>query len=355
MTQHSIPKFALPPEWVQQSGVLMAWPHGHSDWSARLSYIEPAYVALAREISAREFLAIACWDQQHSAHVLELCRRGGATLSNIRCYEIQTNDTWVRDTAPLTVLDQNHQPLLLDFTFNGWGGKYDARLDNALTERLHRLGAFGRHERHPVDLVLEGGSIEVNGRGSLLTTAACLLAKTRNPTLSQQQIENQLNKFLGVDHVLWLHHGYLAGDDTDSHVDMLARFCDENTICYVGCDDANDEHYAELQAMAAELRAFRTRDGDAFQLVELPWPQAKYNDEGERLPASYANFLIINGAVLVPVYDDPADSTALERIAAAFPERTVVAVPGLPLIEQRGGLHCATMQFPIGVLSLTSV
>lgn len=351
MTQHEVPQYVLPPEWVKQSGVLMAWPHGHSDWSARLNYIEPAYVALARAISAHEPLVIACWDQQHTAHVLDLLRTGGATLSNIHCVQVPTNDTWLRDTAPLTVFDQKQQAVLLDFTFNGWGNKYDARLDNALTERLHQLGAFGQHERRAIDLVLEGGSIEVNGRGSLLTTAACLLAKTRNPTLSQQQIENQLHRFLGVDQVLWLQHGYLAGDDTDSHVDMLARFCDEKTICYVGCDDARDEHYDELQAMAAELRAFRTRDGEPFRLIELPWPRAKYNEEDERLPASYANFLIINDAVLVPVYDDPADAIALERIGSAFPQRDIVAVPGLPLIEQRGGLHCATMQFPTGVLS----
>jgi agmatine deiminase len=199
-------------------------------------------------------------------------------------------------------------------------------------------------------MVLEGGSIEVDGSGTLLTTARCLLAPTRNPTLTREQIEKRLMDLLGINRILWLQHGYLAGDDTDSHIDTLARLCDSRTIAYVHCNDPDDEHYAELKAMEAELKSFRAADGQPYRLVPLPWPRAKFDEDGNRLPATYANFLVINDAVLVPTYQDPADSEALTRMQECFPDREVVAIDCLPLIYQFGSLHCVTMQLPEGVL-----
>lgn len=342
----------LPPEWHAQSGVILAWPHRHSDWVANLAGIDPVYTAIAHAITERQPLIVLHYDAAHRHHIEALLAHHGTPANRVHFFEVPTNDTWVRDTAPLTVLDSAGACVLLDFQFNGWGGKYDATLDNSINARLTALGAFRAVELRMVDLVLEGGSIEVDGQGTLLTTAACLLAKTRNPGLSKRELELRLGEQLGVQRFLWLENGYLAGDDTDSHVDMLARFCSPDTLAYVRCDDPQDEHYSALTRMEDELRAFRRADGQPYRLVPLPWPRARYDTEGGRLPASYANFLIINGAVLLPTYEDPGDAQAVAALQAVFPGRDIVPIPSLPLITQRGSVHCATMQLPAGVLAL---
>ncbi len=334
----------LLPEWTPQSGVMLTWPHEHSDWFATLAEVEPVFVEIARQISLHERVVIACWDEQHLVHVEQLLKHAGAAPDKISLYAVPSNDTWARDHGPITVLEQGNTPRLLDFTFNGWGCKFDAGLDNQLTDRLHAAGAFHATPLQNIDVVLEGGSIEVDGAGTLLTTRRCLMSPMRNPHLNQQQVESLLGQLLGVNRFLRLDNGYLAGDDTDSHIDTLARFCDARTIAYVACDDHNDEHYPELKAMEKELKAFRTRDDQPYHLVPLPWPQAKFDEDGHRLPATYANFLIINGAVLVPTYDDPADEAALARIKDCFPLREIIGIPCLPLIMQHGSLHCVTMQ-----------
>ena len=340
----------LPPEWSAQSGVMITWPHAHSDWQGILFDVEPVYVELARHITRREKLLINCWDEAHAVHVKDRLHAGHADLGRVVLQCVPSNDTWTRDYGPLTVLEQG-KPRLLDFIFNGWGNKFSAPLDDQVTRHLHEAGAFGAAPLSAIDLVLEGGSIEVDGRGSLLTTENCLLAPTRNPALSRAQIEAQLRDWFGVERILWLSRGHLVGDDTDSHIDTLARFCDAHTIAHVACDDPGDEHYGELQQMEAELRALRDYQGKPYRLVPLPWPAAKYDaEDGRRLAASYANFLIINGAVLVPTYDDPADEETLRRLRSCFPERELIGVPCLPLIRQNGSLHCITMQLPAGVL-----
>lgn len=344
-----MPQYFLPPEWAPQSAVQLTWPHAEGDWAPHLALVEPSFVEIARQVSLRERVLIACNDADHLAHVRALLTRAGVAMAQVRLFAVPSNDTWARDHGPITVLDGN-RPLLLDFGFNGWGLKYRANLDNQITRRLHGLGAFGDAPLRTVGLILEGGGIESDGAGTLLTTSQCLLSPNRNPHLDQAGLEAELRRCFGVERVLWLQHGYLAGDDTDSHVDTLARLCDPRTIAYVRCDDPADEHYAELQAMEAELRTFRTADGQPYRLVPLPWPAPKFDAEGERLPATYANFLIINGAVLVPTYDDPKDAEALAALAACFPEREIVGVPCAPLILQFGSLHCVTMQIPEGVV-----
>jgi agmatine deiminase len=340
----------LPPEWAPQSGVMLTWPHSHGDWAARLATVEPVFVAIARAVSRREHVLVGCYDDVHRKHVAALLRAAGVEPSRAILRVAASNDTWARDHGPITVLCQN-EPTLLDFGFNGWGGKYPSELDNAVTRRLYRSDAFGATPLQTVDLVLEGGSIEVDGSGTLLTTSRCLLSNTRNPAIGRERLEATLKELLGLNRILWLDHGYLAGDDTDSHIDTLARYCDARTIAYVACDDPADEHYPELTAMEQELRKFRAADGALYRLVPLPWPRAKYNEDGERLPATYANFLIVNGAVLAPTYGDPADEIALERLKECFPNRDIVAIDCLPLIYQYGSLHCVTMQLPMGVLS----
>jgi agmatine deiminase len=339
----------LPPEWAPQSGVMLTWPHAHGDWAGRLKQVEPAFTDIARQVARREKVLISCYDRPHREHVGELLAAAGVDMGRVMLRTAPSNDTWARDHGPITVVCSG-EPVLLDFGFNGWGGKYGYELDNQISRKLYVADAFGDVPMETVNLILEGGSIEVDGSGTLLTTARCLLAPTRNSALSREQIEKQLMDLLGINRILWLQHGYLAGDDTDSHIDTLARFCDSRTIAYVRCDDADDEHYAELKAMEDELKSFRAVDGRPYRLVPLPWPRAKFDEDGNRLPATYANFLVINGAVLMPTYQDPADGEALARIKECFPDREAVAIDCLPLIYQFGSLHCVTMQLPEGVL-----
>lgn len=339
----------LPAEWASQSAVLLTWPHIHSDWEPWLGQVEPVFVAIAKEVTARERLIVSCYDDTHRRHVEGLLRDAGIDLDRVALYAVPSNDSWVRDHGPITVL-RNERPLLLDFSFNAWGRKYAYDLDDAVPARLHAAGAFGATPIEKVNLVLEGGSIESDGEGTLLTTRRCLLSPERNPQYTCRDLETIFSRVFGTRRVLWLDKGHLTGDDTDAHIDTLARFCDPHTIAYVQCEEPEDPHYGPLSKMEAELKAFRDNDGNPYRLVPLPLPAAKYNADGDRLPATHANFLIINGAVLVPVYDDPNDAVALTRLAECFPDREIVPIDGLPLILQYGSLHCVTMQVPAGVL-----
>jgi agmatine/peptidylarginine deiminase len=328
---------------------MLTWPHARSDWAACLDEVETTYSTLVQAVSRHEKVLIVCRDETHRADLWARLTALGIDPMRLRLHIAPSNDTWARDHGPITVrLDGRSR--LLDFSFNGWGGKYPATFDNAITARLHATGAFGEIEREDVALVLEGGSIETDGAGTLLTTGRCLLSRGRNPDLGQEEIEARLKTLLGIERIFWLEHGIIPGDDTDGHIDNLARYCDANSIAYVTCDERADEAYAELKAMERELMALRTRSGEPYRLVPLPWPRPIYGAGGHRLPASYANFLIINGAVLLPAYDDPADSVARERLAQCFPGRELLAINARVLIEQYGSLHCAGMQLPEGVL-----
>lgn len=329
---------------------MLTWPHRHGDWAARLESVEPVFDAIAREVAKREKVLIVCYDPKHQAHIEQRLTAAGVNLSQVVFRVVPSNDTWARDHGPITVRCQE-EILLLDFGFNGWGGKYGYAADNEIPRRLFTLETFGDVPMQTVKMVLEGGSIEVDGSGTLLTTERCLLAPTRNPGLPREKIEEELKDLLGLKRILWLKHGHLEGDDTDAHIDTLARYCDVNTIAYVACDDPADEHYADLTQMAQELASFKTASGEPYRLVPLPWPRARYDEDDRRLPGTYANFLIINDAVLVPTYQDPNDAVALATLRDCFPDREIVAIDCLPLIYQYGSLHCVTMQLPEGVLS----
>jgi agmatine deiminase len=338
-------RIRLPAEWEEQDGVLLAWPHEGSDWRTHLEVVEPVFIAIVKEVIRFETALIAAPDP---AAVRERLAVAGVAMEKVRLFRIDSNDTWARDFGPVTV-QENGQPVLFDFGFNGWGLKFAANLDNLINRRLAEAEAFSAPLR-TIGLILEGGSIESDGAGTLLTTSACLLSPNRNPHLSREAIEAELAKFLGADHFLWLENGHLVGDDTDSHVDTLARLCPADTIVHVACDDPGDEHYQAISAMVEELRGLRTRQGNPYRLIALPWPKARYDADGLRLPATYANFLVINGAVLVPTYRDENDETALSAVEKAFPGRRVIGVDSLPLILQHGSLHCITMQLPKGTI-----
>jgi len=336
----------LPAEWEIQDGVLLAWPHRGTDWAYMLDDVCPVFVEIIRQIARFEKVVLTA---PVVAEAKALLVAGGVNMSRISIFEMQNNDTWSRDFGPITVM-LNDRPVLLDFGFNGWGLKFPANQDNLITRRLVEQGAFVSGAR-TIGLIMEGGSIESDGIGTILTTADCLLSPNRNTQLSKSEIEAAMGSLFGARRVLWLNHGWLAGDDTDSHIDTLARICPDGVIVYTACDDERDEHYEELKLMEQELAAFKAPDGSPYRLIPLPWPKARFDEEAHRLPVTYANFLVINRAVLVPTYqDEEKDAKAMELIGQAFPGREIIGIDCLPLVQQHGSLHCVTMQLPAGVL-----
>lgn len=331
----------LPPEWAPQSFVLLAWPHAQGDFGPWLEEVERSYRLIVEAICFRQPAVIVCRNAAHRERIENMLENSAPFP--VHFVEADYHDIWVRDTAPLIVL-QNGQPLLVDFRFNGWGQKYPWQEDDRLGATLYRQGLFGQVPYERVDWVLEGGSLETDGQGTLLATRSSLLNPNRNP--NPEQAEAKLGKFLGLKRYLWLDHGHLEGDDTDGHIDTLARFCDPDTIVYQACDDPDDCHFAPLNQMAKQLAQFTNAAAKPFRLVALPWPRPIHNGNGRRLPASYANFLIINQAVLAPVYDDPSDTAALTILNRCFPDREIIPIPARPLIHQYGSIHCMTMHYP---------
>ena len=303
-------------EWEPQSMVQLTWPHKDTDWAPMLPEITAVYEEMAREIAKREPLLIVAPE------------------------EFISNDTWARDHGFITVEDHG-ELVLLDFCFNGWGEKFEAALDNAINRHLYEQGLVrGTYEDH-LDFVLEGGSIESDGKGTVFTTTCCLMAPHRNQPLTQAQIEDRLKQYLGAERIVWINHGSLIGDDTDGHIDTLVRICPDDTLLYIGAD----ADHPDLLAMEEELRTLRTIDGRPYRLLQLPLPRPIY-DGDDRLPATYANYLVINGAVLVPTYAQPdLDAEALRTIALAYPDREIVPIDCRPDIRQHGSLHCCTMQY----------
>ncbi len=347
-TEAASPRIRLPAEWEPQDGVMLTWPHAGTDWAPMLDTAVACFAAIVREIVKRERCLIVCRD------AAEVRRALPDLYAELLICELETDDTWARDHGPISVFEDGC-PCLLDFTFNGWGMKFAAARDNLITRELYRRGFFQPQVayRNQLHRVLEGGAIESDGQGTLLTTATCLLSANRNDHYSKAELETFFKEAFGLDRILWLRHGYLAGDDTDSHIDTLARLCDARTIAYVQSDDPTDEHDDALRRMEEELRAFRTVDGHPYTLISLPMADPVHDPEdGHRLPATYANFLILNGAVLVPTYASPKDVLALERLDGAFPGREIVGIDCRPLIRQHGSLHCVTMHIPSGFLKV---
>ena len=325
----------MPAEWEQQRFVQLTWPHAATDWVPILSDITATYEKMAHEIGKREPLLIVAPKGTSIELASSLSRR-----ENEQRATLDTNDTWARDHGFITVEEPTAR-ILLDFKFNGWGEKFEATLDNAINRQLYEQGFVeGVYEDH-LDFVLEGGSIESDGKGSIFTTSCCLMAPHRNQPLTMQQIEDRLKQYLGAKRIVWINHGSLLGDDTDGHIDTLVRICPDDTILYT----AGDADHPDLALMEQELMALRTTDGRPYRLLKLPLPRPIY-DDGDRLPATYANYLVINGAVLVPTYNQPdLDAEAMHTIGKAFPDREVVGIDCCTIIRQHGSLHCCTMQY----------
>ena len=321
----------LPAEWEPQEGVQLTWPHAGTDWAPILNDITVVYHSMALEIARRERLIVVAPEDAARDCVKIIC---------------PTNDTWARDHGFISLVDDNGHRRLLDYKFNGWGEKFEASLDNAINRRLYNLGEIAGEYSDNLDFVLEGGSIESDGRGTIFTTSQCLLAPHRNQPMTKAEIEERLRRDLCAERVLWIDYGNLIGDDTDGHIDTIVRVCPDDTLLYMGCDNPEDEQYEDLRKMEAQLQSFRTLEGKPYRLMKLPMPHPIYDGE-DRLPATYANFLIINDAVLCPTYNQPdIDSEALRIIAKAFPDREIIGIDCCPVIRQHGSLHCCTMQFP---------
>ena len=339
----------LPAEWEKQGFVQLTWPHKDSLWY-EVEKVQACYTQIVTAILPHEPVLMVCRDKAECEE--DLRRNGLTSMNGIRFVECPINDTWARDHGAISVYGDAGEKYILDFVFNGWGLKFAADLDNQITRQAFAAGAFGPDVQYK-DMrpyVLEGGSIDCDGAGTLLTTRECLCSLNRNEYLTQEQIEAHLKQAFGLKRILWLDYGGIVGDDTDSHVDILARFCGPDTIAYTACEDESDENYAALKAMEAQLKTFRTLDGKPYKLVPLPLPDALYLDD-YRLPGSYANFLIINGAVLIPGANSPKDALAAAQLQKVFPDRQVEIIDCRALLSGHGGLHCITMNYPEGYLA----
>lgn len=339
----------LPAEWYPQLFVQLTWPHKDTDWAPYLEEITETMTEMAEAITRYEDLVIASQYPETTREALGK-RLTEEQMSRVTIVECETNDTWARDHGGITLIDNGQLTIerskILDFRFNGWGDKFEADKDNQITRRLHEAGVIEGELIDNNDFVLEGGSIESDGEGTIFTTSQCLMAPNRNQPLTQEEVEEELKKRLHADHIVWLNHGNLIGDDTDGHIDTIVRVCPENTLLYVRSEDETDEQHEDFMKLQDELLRLRTREGDVFRLWGLPMPRPCYYD-GERLPATYANFLVINGAVLVPTYDQPdLDEEACMTLKCAFPDRDIIPIDSRVIIRQHGSIHCLTMQYP---------
>lgn len=333
----------LPSEWENSTAILISWPHKDSDWSYMLPEVSTCFTSIVKAITDEMTAIVVAPDisvpKKHLA---------GLDQSRILYCQVQTNDTWARDFGPITCFDDAGNRILLDFKFNGWGLKFPADKDNLISSKLCAAGVLNGSRENHLGFVLEGGSIESDGNGTILTTSECLLSPNRNGNLSKEEISVYLSESFGAEKILWLDHGYLAGDDTDSHVDTLARLAPNDTILYVKCDDKDDEHFHELELMESQLKSMRTRKDLPYNLVGLPMPEPIFDEDNLRLPATYANFLITPKSILLPIYGQPANDRLAEMIMqAVFHDREIKCIDCRPLIRQHGSLHCVTMQLYI--------
>jgi agmatine deiminase len=345
--------YRMPAEWEPHEGTWIAWPHNASDWPGKFAAIPWAYAEIVRLLAQRETVHILVQSKTAEQRVVSVLRRAGAHLDRVTFHLWATDRVWLRDSGPIFVQNAEGKLAITDWKFNAWA-KYDNwRLDDAIPAHVAALLQMPRWQPasaladgSPHRLVLEGGSIDVNGRGTLVTTEECLLSdvQQRNPGVSREQLEAAFHNYLGIDQVLWLDRG-TAGDDTHGHVDDITRFVGPETIVTAVEPDETDYNHTPLAENLRRLKASCTPAGKQWTIVELPMPRPVVF-RGQRLPASYANFYIANGLVLVPTFHDPKDRVALSILAEVFPEREVIGIHAVDLVWGLGTLHCMTQQQP---------
>ena len=336
------------PEWTPIDGVLMALPNKNTDWDYILPEAEAQYKLIIETFAAEDVnVVLLCHSMKEAEKIFDK-----KALRRITFVEVEYNDTWTRDYGPLTIL--KHGDLRgLDFGFNGWGLKFAADKDNLVNRQLKEKSVYSsRVYRNESAFILEGGSVDTDGEGTILTTKRCLCSPNRNGGLTKSQADEEIRKRLGCQHLLFLDYGALMGDDTDSHIDTLARMAPDNIILFTGCRDVDDPQFEELLKMRAQLTLFRNAEGNPYNLVELPLPDAIYDENGERLPATYANYLVTENKIFMPTYGQPQkDELAMQTVRIAFPFHKIVGIDCTTLIRQHGSLHCATMQLPKGLFN----
>ncbi len=335
----------MPAEWEPHRGTWLSWPHKEASWPGKFGPVPRIFASMVRALADREEVHLNVAGPAMEASVRSLLADEGAGAGNVFFHDNPTNDAWCRDHGPIFLertVNGRREQAIVDWDYNAWGGKYPPYdLDDVIPSRI---GAeLGLPVFHP-GIVMEGGSIDVNGRGTLLTTEACLLNPNRNPHLDRAAIEGYLRDYLGVTKVLWLGDG-IMGDDTDGHVDDLTRFVDERTVVTAVERDPADENYEPLQANLERLRGMTDQDGRPLRIVTLPMPRPLWHED-QRLPASYANFYIANGLVLLPTYDPPRDEEAAAVLQEVFPDREIVGIDCTDLVWGLGAFHCVTQQWP---------
>jgi len=336
--------YSFPPEWAPHEATWLSWPHKQESWPGKIDLIYPRYAEFIKYLALSEKVRINVQDEEMKAFALKYINEAGGDLSQIEFYFHSTNDAWCRDHGPAFLINPQaeHKKVIVDWGFNAWGGKYPPfDLDDVIPTKI------GAHFNIPVfnpGIIMEGGSVEFNGKGTILTSKSCLLNKNRNPHLSQEQIEEYLKTYYGQQQVLWVSDG-IVGDDTDGHIDDTVRFINENTVLTVVEDNLKDENYELLQTNLRELKEMRLLNGEPLNIIELPMPDAVIFED-TRLPASYANFYISNGHVIVPTYRCDKDKLALEIIAKCFPDRETVGIDSTDIIWGLGSFHCLSQQEP---------
>ena len=339
------------PEWYPQDAVILVWPHRYSDWASTLDNIEHTYLALAKTISSFQSLFIIYFDHQHKESIVDQCSNFGCNLQAITFFEIETNDTWVRDYGPLFLLGHDSYKYL-DFEFNAWGEQYAHRLDNLFAESFFNQIKPSSCEYMRLPLVLEGGNLDFDGNATVMTNISCIINNNTNSNLKVDDLLPTLQQFLGVKKILDLRVEPLAGDDTGGHIDTLARFINDDSIVYATTSNTADPNYYCLKSLYHQLRKLVTRKGAPYKLIPVLMPEKCLLDgDGNILPASYINFIFINNAMIVPLYNDNHDSLALNTFSKICPDRKIVGVDAIELIKQFGSLHCATLNIPSKVLN----
>ena len=335
--------FHFPAEWAKHTATWLSWPHKEESWPGKIGTIYRPYCNFIKEVSQGELVRINVADEHMAAFAKGQLLAVGADLSKIEFFNFPTNDAWCRDHGPAFLInEETKQKAIVDWGYNAWGGKYPPfDLDDVIPTKIG--GRFNLPVYHP-GIVMEGGSVDFNGKGTILTTTACLLNKNRNPHLNQQQIEEYLRNYYGAEQILWLGDG-IVGDDTDGHIDDITRFVNEDTVVTVVEENKKDDNYHILQENLQTLKTMRLLNGKQLNIVELPMPDPVIYD-GQRLPASYANFYIANAAVIVPTYRCTNDDRALEILQECFPDRKVVGIDSTDIIWGLGSFHCLSQQEP---------
>lgn len=348
--------YRMPAEWEQHEATWLAWPHNPEDWPGKFQAMPWLYAEIVRLLAARERVHLLVQDEKEQRRVASILKRAHANLDNVSFHQWTTNRVWTRDSGPIFVRNAEGKVVITNWRFNAWAKYPDWQLDDQIPARAAEL--LGIPQWQPaIDingeqrrLVLEGGSIDTNGQGVMLTTEECLLSEVqqRNPGVSREQLERAFSDYLGIDQVIWLDRG-IAGDDTHGHVDDITRFVGPSTILTAVEPNTSDPNHEPLAENLQCLKAARTSDGKQFTIAELPLPRPVVFRK-QRLPASYANFYIANGLVLVPTFHDPNDRIALGIIAEAFPDREVIGIHAVDLVWGLGTLHCMTQQQPAALL-----